>query len=299
MAPKITVTILGTGSGIPSVSRWHAAVALSFEGENILFDCGEGAQIRLQQAGINPMKMGRIFVTHFHPDHFLGLPGLLASMALNGRTEPVQVFCPKGTGRRLAQFVRLCYDGRSFPLSFKEVTLPSKPTQIFSGGSYSILAAKADHGTPALAYCFAENDRNHLIESRIPRELRNKPLSRTKAALLARKKFSAFRTERGRRLVYSGDTAPCESVAQLAKGADVLIHEATFAAALQARAKEYMHSTTEDAARIAKKAKVKLLVISHFSRRMEREPGFEGMKLEAARIFPNTVAASDLQWIEL
>lgn len=304
MAPKISVTLLGTGSAIPSPSRGHAGVHISFQGASVLFDCGEGTQTRMQIAGIPLVKTGPIFITHFHSDHFLGLPGLVSSMELLGRAEPLQIFCPRGAGKPIRRLLALVAGKTGYKISVKELPLPKKPKLAFRGEGYSIFCARAAHSLPTLAVSFVEDDRYHLLADRLadrlteklPEKMRGAQLAKMKARLIKAGKRECFDIERGRRITYSSDTAYSESVVRLARGADLLIHEATFAEANSDHAIKYKHSTAADAARAAREAGAKKLILTHFSNRI---PDIRTQEAEARAIFPDTAAAEDLQVFEL
>ncbi|MFH0962139.1 MAG: ribonuclease Z [archaeon] len=295
MAGKITLTFLGTGSTIPSPKRAHPAIVLSTLGENLLFDCGEGTQVKLQEAGINPMRISRIFITHFHPDHFLGLPGLVSSLELCGRTEPLEIFSPKGAAGKLSALVKLCNGGRlpKYLIDFRKVPLSSKPIEISRGDRQSIFSCKTSHHIPAVGYSFVERDSFHLIPEKLPEKLK-KPKALPK--IKPEKNPEYFSVEKGRKITYSGDTRFSEGIVRLAEGSDILIHEATFPCDKSEKAKEYCHSTPETAAQVALKARAKKLILTHFSRRIS---DIKEQEAAARKLFPETFCAEDLQVFEL
>ncbi len=298
MAGRVSVSFLGTGSTVPSKERAHPAIVVSFEGENILFDCGEGTQVRIQEAGINPMKIEQIFITHFHPDHFLGLPGLLSSLELYGRKARIEIYSPKAASEKLQRIVRLSDRKPKFPTKFIPVKLSKGPLEIFKGEKYSIFSCKTFHHTPSVGYSFVENERLHLVPDKLPEKLRGKTKEYSKIPLP--KKGGPFpeyfTAEKGIKITYGGDTKYCQNLVNLAKDSDLLIHEATFPEDNQEKAEEYFHSTPLDAARVAREAGAKKLALVHFSRRVT---DVSLQEASARKIFPNSFSARDLEKIEV
>lgn len=298
MAGKLNVTFLGTGSTIPSPERAHPAIAVSYFGENLLFDCGEGTQVKLQQAGLNPMRISKIFITHFHPDHFLGLPGLLSSIELYGRTEPIEIYAPKGALAKLKKLIELTVGWPKFPLKLIKAKQGKQPGEIFKGASYSISSCKTVHHELSVAYSFVETDRFHLIPEKLPEKLKKNPAKYSKIPLPrpGGRIPAYFEVSRGRKITYGGDTKFCESLVRLARGADLLIHEATFPSDKPEKAEEYCHSTPETAARVAKLSGARKLVLTHFSRRIS---DIRAQEEASRKIFPESFCAQDLQVFEV
>lgn len=297
------ITLLGTGCASPSVDRWHPAIAVRFEKETLLFDCGECAQIRLQQADINPMKINRIFITHFHGDHCFGLPGLLFSMSLGQRIGRVEIYGPRGAKRFMKHMLALGVINLGFELVVKEISA-KKQKKICESDRYEIFAVNTPHSIENLAYCFKEKDSVHINEEKMKKMGLGpgrylKLLKEGKDVSLGGKVIhpkDLTTVKPGRKFVYTGDTMPSPALVELARGADLLVHEATFLSGLKEKAADYTHSTAKSAAETAKKAKVKKLLLMHFSRRY-RDPG-ELLK-EAKQIFPNTEIARDLMRLVL
>jgi len=296
MAGRIAVSFLGTGSTVPSKERAHPAIVLSFEGENVLFDCGEGTQVRIQEAGINPMKIERIFITHFHPDHFLGLPGLLSSLELYGRKGKIEIYSPKAASEKLKKIVELSDGKLKFPIKFVPVKLSKRPLEIFKGEKYSVFSCRTFHHKPSVGYSFVEKERFHLVPEKLPEKLRGKTKEYSKIPLPKKgaKIPEYFEAERGAKITYGGDTKYCPNLVNLARDSDLLIHEATFPEENQEKAEEYFHSTPLDAARVAKEAGAKKLVLVHFSRRVT---DVSLQEASARKIFQNAFSAKDLETI--
>lgn len=301
---ELEVIFLGTGSAAPTPERWHPSVALRYEGEVMLFDCGEGAQIRLHQAGLSPSKVSRIFITHWHGDHFFGLPGILYSMSMDRRTRAVEIFGPAGS-KRIARHILSLGPPLGFSVKIHEVRAKGKPKTVFNGDGYEVLAVNSLHQVPSVAYCFRERDKQKISKELLEKaglspgrylkylkEL-GKPVSIKGRTVLPEEVLT---TKKGRMVVYTGDTAECKQVEALAAGADLLIHESTFLSEMKEKAREYRHSTAAGAARLALQAGVKKLVLMHFSKRYK---DFSPMLKEAKAIFQDTVIADDLMRMKI
>ena len=300
---SLRITFLGTAASIPTSKRALSAVALKRKGELFLFDCGEGTQRQMIKAKTGFNRKTRIFITHMHGDHILGLPGILQTMSLLGRDKPLQIYGPKG----IAEFIEAMKKTVGFSLRF--------PVEVYEVGEeilcreeeYEIRSAWAEHSIPSLAYALVEKPRPGRFNPK-----RAASLGVPKGPLWS-KLQRGFNVELpdgrivtpedvlgpqkpGRKIVYVGDTRPSENIVKFAFGADVLIHEATFAEDLAERAKEDMHSTPSEAALIAKKANVKLLILTHISARYN-DP--EVLLREARKNFPNVIVAEDFMTIDV
>lgn len=295
------ITFLGTSSAIPSKNRSHPAIALKSFGEIILLDCGEGTQRQMSLAGLSPMKINHIFITHLHGDHFLGLPGLVQSMAFRGREEPLHIFGPWRT-RQLMEYIKnLGYYSINFPIYTHEVS----SGLILDKEDFKVYCSPVEHSIPNLAY--------RIEEKRSPKFFKDKALKlgvkpgpdfgRLQAGTPVKVEDKIIKPEqvlgeerKGRIIVYSGDTQPCSSMVEFASGVDVLIHESTFEESLKNRAIETGHSTAADAARIAKDARVKNLILTHISTRYQDTAQLEK---EALNIFENLIIAKDFLSFEV
>lgn len=292
------IVFLGTASGFPSQERNVSSIAIKLNGEVILFDCGEGTQRQLMQSTLSFMKVKRIFITHFHGDHFLGIGGLVQSMCLNNRTKPLHIYGPSGIIHFLGEFLTLGYFKQTMPVLLHEIN----GGESIELGGYTIRTLSVEHGgIPALAYSLEEPIRRGRFMKKRAMELGVKPgpdFRRLQLGESVRVEERIIRPDMvlgpprsGRKVVYSGDTLPLEAMVEFSRKADVLIHEATFHSELSQRAREVGHTTSKDAALIAKKAGVKKLYLTHFSNRYTEDP--TPLLEEARAIFPETELAVD------
>jgi ribonuclease Z len=292
----IRITFLGTAASRPTVGRNVSALMLQREGETLLFDCGEGTQRQMMRYGTG-FAMADIFFTHLHADHFLGLTGLLRTLGLQVREEPVRLWAPLGGGRVLQSAVNLGVDRVPFPVEIREL----EPDEELQRPGYRIVAFKPQHGVSALGYALVEDERLGRFHPERARELGvpEGPLfGRLHKGEAVEVEGRVIRPEEvvgpprpGRRIVYSGDTRPCRRTAEVARGADLLIHEATFGDEEAERARSTGHSTAREAAQVAKRAGVERLVLTHLSARYADDPRI--LEREAREVFPNVTVAYD------
>jgi ribonuclease Z len=296
------VIFLGTSGSMPTNVRGSSSIAVKLSSEVILFDCGEGTQRQMVSAHVGFMKIYRIFITHLHGDHVLGLPGLLQTMTLLHREEPLAIYGPEGTHSFL-QSVSNSLGGPGFQVTVHELT---DRGVIFESKSYKVEAIHSKHQIEGWSYGLFEEARPgrfHPDKAKalgIPEGVLWKKLQENQdiefEGLVIRWDEVLDPPRRGRRLVYSGDTSYNQELVDLAKSADILIHEATFSENLAERAAEDGHTTAKQAAEAAFKAGVDLLVLTHISSRYN-DPS---MILEEAKpIFNNVVIAHDLLEIEV
>jgi ribonuclease Z len=299
----IQVTFLGTGAATPSVARGVAALAMQREGEVLLFDCGEGTQRQMMRYGTG-FTLEDVFVTHYHADHILGIPGLLRTLGLMARTRPMHLWGPKGAARTLGELVTLGMERPKFPVEIHEV----HPGDVIARGDYEIHVGAAEHKGPCLAYALVEHERLGRFDPDRARALgipegplwgrihKGEAVTAPDGRVVEPSELVGP-ARPGRRVVYSGDTAPCDSVMRLAAGADLLIHEATFGDDERERAIETRHSTAREAAELARDAGVCQLALTHISNRYSREA--PELLLEAQVHFPATTIARDGLVIEV
>ncbi|MEM3028305.1 MAG: ribonuclease Z [Candidatus Bathyarchaeia archaeon] len=301
---SLEIVFLGTSASVPTTKRNPSSIAVLRKGELFLFDCGEGTQRQMMYAGVGFSRETSIFITHLHGDHSLGLPGLIQTMDMVGRTKPLYIFGPPGI-RDFTEFtVRSIGAKPSYGLQIKEVCTGG---QIFESKEYFIKATLAEHGSLALAYAFEEKLRPGKFYPEKARalgvpegflwgRLQRGHEIRLKNGRIIKPKDVLGPPRKGLKVVYTGDTRPSEAIVELSKDADLLIHDGTFDGSLAEKAKEEGHSTVLEAAEVALKAGVKRLVLTHISARYEdTNPLLE----EARKIFPNTVIAEDFLRLEL
>jgi ribonuclease Z len=287
---------------MPTSQRAPAAFLVRRGGERLLFDCAEGTQRQLQRSTVGLPDIEEIFLTHFHGDHFLGLPGMLKTFALRGREDVgLTVYGPEGIRdlfSRLKPFL-----GR---LPYRLTTVELAVGETLERGEYVLETFAVDHGVPALGYALVEHERPGRFDVAAADAL-GVPPGRERGVLQGGEPLtlddgrtitpdSVLGPARpGRKLVLTGDTAPSPGVVQAAHKADVLVHEATFGAEEAARARETLHATAAEAAEVAKLADVKLLALTHVSTR------YFGSELagEAREVFANTVVPRDFDVIEV
>jgi len=296
------IVFLGTSGSWPTPKRNVSAVAVKRGPEVLLFDCGEGTQRQFMLSRLSFMQVSRVFLSHFHGDHFLGLPGLVQSMSMNGREAPLDVVGPRGVERLVSDLLGLGYFTPGFPVRAKE--LP--PGGSIDAGEYAVTAFEAVHTVPGLSYVLEEHPRpgrfhrDRALALGVPEG----PLfSRLQEGEAVRVGERTVRPEevlgpprRGRKIVYTGDSMPHEVLVEMARGADVLIHDATSDAALEEKANRYGHSSSRQAAEVAKKAGVGLLVLTHLSPRYE-DP--TTILADASAVFEPVRIAEDFSEIDV
>ena len=299
----LSLTFLGTGASIPTLDRNVAGLAVQREGELLLFDCGEGNQRQMMRYGVG-FTFREIFFTHYHADHILGVTGLLRTMGLQDRTAPVILYGPRGAQRILGAAVALGIERNKFPVEIIEI----KPGDRLARDEYDIVVFETEHRADTVGYALVEHQRlgrfnpDRARELGIPEGPLWGQLHKGKAVILADGRavgpadlVGAPRI--GRTLVYTGDTRPHLPVIEAARGADLLVHEATFGGDEQERARETGHSTSAEAARVALEAGVRRLVLTHISSRYNRDAS--ELLAEAKAVFPETVIARDGMTVEV
>jgi ribonuclease Z len=299
----LTVIFLGTGGSIPTPKRGLSAVAIRRKNELLLFDCGEGTQRQMIQAGVGFHRKTKLFVTHMHGDHVLGLPGLLQTMSLLDRTKKLEIYGPQG----IKAFVEAISQTVRFFLTFSVQVSEVESGLVCEEKEYEVYAAQSDHMDHSLAYALIEKPRPGRFHIEKARELAvaEGPLwsklqggssVKLPSGRIVKPEMVLGHPRPGRKIVYSGDTGQSENLVKLAENADLLIHEATFDDELMERAVEDGHSTPSIAAETAKKAGVKRLVLTHISARYKDA----SLLLEQARkVFSNTDVAQDFLRLEL
>jgi ribonuclease Z len=290
------VTFLGTAAARPTVGRNVSALSVQHEGDVMLFDCGEGTQRQMMRYGTG-FTLDDIFITHVHADHFLGLTGLLRTMALQGRLDPLTLHGPPRSARVLDQAVRLGVERVPFPVEIVEVGAGDCVRR----DGYQVEAFDVLHRTQAVGWALQEDERLGRFDVERARALGVPEgplfgrLHRGEVVEVDGRRVEPTDvvgpTRPGRRVVYTGDTSPAASVLEAARGADLLIHDATFGEEEAERARETHHTTALGAARLAALAGVRRLVLTHLSARYADTPRL--LEDEARSAFPDAVVAHD------
>ena len=298
----IRVTFLGTAASRPTVGRNVSALLINRQGELMLFDCGEGTQRQMMrfQTGF---AIGDIFFTHMHADHYLGVIGLLRTMGLQGREDPIRLWAPEGSRQILHDAVHLGVERVPFDIEIHEL----EPDGRVERDGYDIIAYRTKHGARSLGYALAEHDRLGRFNPERARELGVPEgplfgqLHRGKAVevngRIVGPEDVVGPARKGRRIVYTGDTRPCRRTVQIARNAELLIHDATFGEDEAERARSTFHSTAREAAETARQAGAQRLVLTHLSSRYADDP--RQLEREARDVFPNTTVAYDGLEIEV
>ncbi len=278
----LRVVFLGTSAGMPSRERNVAAVAVVLDGTTLLFDCGEGTQQQLLRAPVRMGTIDAIFLTHLHGDHVYGLPGLLATMSMNNRARPLDLVGPPGTREYLEGALRTSNHNPIFDIRVSEPP--------YRGDGFQVVAATLEHSVTCFGYCVIEDDKPGTFDPEKARALGIPPGPEWGELQRAADPRVTGEPRRGRRVVYCTDTRVCAASVELAKNADVLIHEATYGNDLAAEAEERFHATAAGAASVARDANVNRLILTHFSTRYrDVAPLVE----EARGVFANSEAAAD------
>ncbi len=303
-AMSLAIRLLGTSASRPTIERNVASLAVVREGETLLFDCGEGTQRQMMRYGVS-FNLQDIFFTHFHADHVIGVIGLMRTMSLQGREEPLRLWGPRGAARMLKRAEEFGMDRLGFPIVVREL----EPGERVERKDYAIVPFPVDHrGARAVGYALVEEDRKGRFNPELARELgipegpQWGEIHRGRAVTLADGRVIeppvlVGPPRPGRKVVLTGDTRPCEATLDAARGADLLIHEATFGDEEAARAVETGHSTAREAATIARGAGVGTLLLMHFSARYSRDAGELGK--EAREVFERTVVGRDGTEVEV
>lgn len=298
----IRITFLGTAASRPTVGRNVSGICVQREGDLLLFDCGEGTQRQMMRFGTG-FGVQDIFVTHLHADHFLGIIGLIRTMALQGRVDPLKVWGPPGGKGVLNAAVHLGVDRIPFPVLVEEV----EPDTPISFGEYEVAPFSTRHGTSSVGYALREHPRLGRFDVQRARAL-GIPEGRLFGQLHRGEKVEVDgrvihpqevvgEPRPGRLVVYTGDTRPAPETIRIAEGADLLIHEATFSEEEAERAFETFHSTAHGAAVLAAEARVQRLLLTHVSARYSEDPG--PLIEEGKAAFPRTGVAHDGMTVEI
>ncbi len=296
------LVFLGTSAAQPTENRGLTCICLEREGEILMFDAGEAAQIFYMKSGLGWNKKMKIFVTHLHGDHCVGILGLLQTMSMQNRTEPIEIFGPSGIDEFIAANIKVLNFGLSFPVLINTV----REGKIFDDEKYSMHASKANHSVTAFSYLFEEKDKpgrfnvEKAKELGIPEgELWNK-LQKGNEIIVDDKIIKSEQVlgkkRPGVKIGISGDTMPTEELEKFFKDCDYLVFDSTFLDEEKQKAQETSHSTAKQAATLGKNANVKNLILTHFSARYKDE--VEHLH-EAQKIHDSVITAKDLLEIEI
>ncbi|WP_406620617.1 ribonuclease Z [Bacillus atrophaeus] len=300
---------LGTGAGIPAKSRNVSSIALKLLEERRsvwLFDCGEATQHQILHTSIKPRKIEKIFITHMHGDHVYGLPGLLGSRSFQGGEDELTIYGPKGIRAFIETSLNVTATRLTYPLAIIEI----EEGVIFEDDQFTVTAKPVIHGVPAFGYRVQEKDMPGALKADLLKKMKIPPgpiyqkikqggeVTLEDGRVINGRDF-LDEPKKGRVVAFSGDTRVCSNVKELAVDADVLVHEATFAKGDDKLAYDYFHSTTEQAAKTAKEAGAKKLILTHISARYQGEASLQMLLTEAEDIFPNSMTAFDFLEIDV
>jgi ribonuclease Z len=298
---ELDVVFLGTSGSMPTAKRALSATLVRRGGDRLLFDCAEGTQRQLLRSDVGLVELEEIFLTHYHADHYLGLPGMLKTFALRGREIPLTIYGPKGL-EELFGTLRRIFGRLPYPVS----TVVLEPDACLERDGYRIEPFEVDHHVTAIGYALVEDERpgrfdvDEATRLGVPDGRERGLLQRGESVTLADGRVVApsevlGEARAGRKVVLAGDTAPSATVVTAAAGADLLVHEATFLADERERARETGHSTAGEAALVAREAGVKLLALTHVSTRYFGHQVVE----EATQLFPDTVVPRDFDLVTI
>ncbi|MED3624394.1 ribonuclease Z [Neobacillus thermocopriae] len=299
---------LGTGAGMPAKLRNVTSIALKLleeRGAIWLFDCGEATQHQILHTSIKPRRIEKIFITHLHGDHLYGLPGLLSSRSFQGGESEVTVYGPKGIKEYIHLSLSISQSYLKYPINVIEI----EEGIIFEDDQFIVEAGLLDHGIPSYGYRVVEKDKpgTLLAEKLIAAGVKPGPIFKKikngervvleDGRVIEPEQFLGP-PQKGRIVTILGDTRVCENALKLAKKADILVHEATFSKGEELLAYKYFHSTTKQAAEVARQADCKKLCLTHISSRYERNT-WQELVQEAAETFPNTLIAEDFKEVHI
>ncbi len=300
MPEKIKITLLGTSDAIPSAERNHTSILLNYKNENILVDCGEGTQRQFRKAKLNPCKITKILITHWHGDHVLGIPGLLDTLNFSGYRKTLSVYGPKGTKKFMEAFLKMFV----FQAKYKIIVEEIEEGRFLENDDFYIESKKMTHGIPCNAYSFVKKgririDKKELAKTKLKGPILKK-LKEGKDIIYNGKKYLAKNltfVEDSKKISFVFDTSFNDRIIPFAKNSDLLICESTFGSEFEDKAREYKHLTVKQTAQIAKKSNSKKLVLTHISQRYNRNP--KKILDAAKKIFKNSLLAKDMDVIEI
>lgn len=306
MSDQLDLVFLGTGAAVPSLQRGLPALAIIREGQILLCDCGEGTQLKLLQAGLSPIRIEAIFISHLHGDHLFGLPGLLTTQHMMNRTAPLELIGPVGIQKYITEVQKVSGFNLNYEITFGELTEERAPKLRI--GAFVISAVQLAHSTVCYGFRFQEDpkpgrfDEERARQLRIPAGPARRVLKEGQPVVVNGTTIAPEQVVGpsipGRSIVYCTDTRPCASAIELARDCSVLIHDSTFAEIHAHRAVESFHSTAREAAQIAQTAMVERLVLYHISNR-HLNGQEQTLLTEATDVFPYSYLSTDLSRLEI
>ena len=296
----VDITFLGTSDSIPTAERNPTSVLFTYGKENILVDCGEGTQRQIRKAKLNPCKITRILITHWHGDHVLGIPGLLQTLALSGYNKTLFIYGPKGT----TQFMKNLFKTFLFRERNK-IKIEEVEGKFLETDDFFIEAKAMTHGVPCNAYSFVKKgkrriNKGKLKKSKLPLGPLLKKLKEGKDVTYNGKKYLSKNLtfgEENKKISFVFDTSAEKGIVPFVKNSDLIISEATFSSELEERAKKHKHLTARQAGEIAKKSKSKKLILTHISQRYGKDP--KKILSDAKKVFKNSFLVKDLDVVEI
>ncbi len=294
------ITFLGTGDLVPTAQRNHTAILLTYYGENILVDCGEGTQRQFRKAKLNPCKITRILITHWHGDHVLGLPGLLKTLALSGYNKTLYIYGPRGFKKHMEDLFNTFGKIEDYKIEIKEVL-----GKFFEDGDFYLESKSVEHGVPCNAYCFVEKDKLRVDKDKLKKYgISSGPhlskLREGKSFTYDGKKYSSkdlTYTENGQKISFVLDAEYNSKISTFVKNSQILICESNFGEDEKELAKKRKHLTSGQAAKIARESKSDKLIITHVGQRYSSDSKI--ILNEAKKIFKNSVLVNDFDVVML
>ena len=301
---NFTLNVLGTASALPTTERYPSAQVLNVRGRLFMMDCGEGAQIQLRKAEVSFLRIEHICISHIHGDHIFGLYGLLSTMAMLGRTAPINIYAPKSFAPILDFFKSKFGEGILYDINYVELDMAA-PEVVYESRNIELLAFPLNHRVETFGYIIREKmppfnvhkeaiAKYGLTLSEIGTLKRGEDVVREDMVIANSE--AAYRPYHPRSYAYCSDTAPFPELAQWVKGVSVLYHEATFPAEMTEMAAKTFHSTTLQAAQCAKDAGAGRLLVGHYS---SRYPSVEFYLDELRSVFPESYLTKDLDVVEI
>ena len=294
------ILFLGTSSMVPTKERNHSGILISYKNENILVDCGEGIQRQMKIAGAKLTKITKILISHWHGDHVLGIPGLMQSMSASGYNRKLQIYGPVGTKKFMEKMLDVFAFDNKIDFGVNEV----KDGKFFQNEDFVLKAKELKHNVPTLGYSLTEKDRRkidikYIKKIGIPIGPLLGKLQKGESIVWKGKKVDiskATKIVKGKKITIINDTLPCGNADALAKNSNAVICEATYSSDLEDKSKKHMHMTAAQAGKLAKKANVEKLLLTHFSARYKDTKELEK---DAKKYFKNVCCAKDFMRIEV